>query len=150
MNVNPNKFTRKEMADFYEKIVLLWENGDLLNKKFDVRKGKEFRRIKKKYGLTIQCLATEKDVQNEYLSYSLQSHLKTNFICFHNTKKNLLKSYFYNLRNIAAHADIVKQKIAKTSWYLIDHKYKTKIKCFGLIKCSDYWCIRDEFLELKG
>ena len=37
MNVNPHKFTKKELADFYEKLILLWETGDLINKKFDVR-----------------------------------------------------------------------------------------------------------------
>ena len=98
MNVNPYKFTRKELADFYEKLVLLWENGDLINKKFDVRAGKDFKRIKSTHGLTIKCLDKVSDVSLEKQIYDQSITNNVNYICFHNIKKNLLKSYFYQLR----------------------------------------------------
>lgn len=100
MNTNHQKFQRKELADFYEKLILLWENGDLMNKKFDVRIGKNYRRIKEKYDLTIKSLDTNDDVDVEHLSYKQEKNERKNYICFHNSKKNLLKSYFYHTREI--------------------------------------------------
>ena len=149
MNVNPYKFTRKELADFYEKLVLLWENGDLINKKFDVRFGKDYRRIKATYSFTVRCLDKVSDVEAENQIYNGNKQHNTNYICFHNVKKNLLKSYFYQLRNIAAHADFTKQKIFGCNWFVFSHSYKQQLKCYGQIRCKDFWKLRDSLLELK-
>jgi hypothetical protein len=149
MNSNPQKFTPQELKDLYEKCILLWENGNLMNEKFDVRSGKNYRRIKSKFGLTLKSMTTERDVQTEFQLLKSNTLINENLFCFHNSKKNLLKSYFYYLRNIAAHADIVKKRISGVNWYFIEHKSRNKIKFFGQIKSSNYWSVRNEFLKLK-
>lgn len=149
MNVNPQKFQRKELADFYEMLILLWENGDLMNKKFDVRSGKDYRRIKEKFNLTIKCLDTNEDMNVEYSSYKQDENGRENYICFHNSKKNLLKSYFYHIRNVAAHADFTLVKKSGCNWYIFHHVFKKQLKCFGAIKSKDFWELREQLLGLK-
>jgi len=149
MNTNHQKFQRKELADFYEKLILLWENGDLMSKKFDVRIGKDYRRVKEKYDLTIKSLDTNDDMDEESLSYKQGESEGGNYICFYNSKKNLLKSYFYHMRNIAAHADFTLVKESGCNWYVFHHTFKKQLKCFGAIKSKDFWELREQLLGLK-
>tara|TARA_Y100001956_G_C4129512_1_gene192706 strand:- start:13060 stop:13518 length:459 start_codon:yes stop_codon:yes gene_type:complete len=151
MNCNPQKFSRKEMADFYERLILLWENGDLLNQKFNIRSSKVYRRLKNEHAFEIHALDTIADMTAEYAKFDFSlSQPPGNVIYLHNAKKNILKSYFYHIRNVAGHAHIKKQKVGNAYWYIFDHAYQNQIKLFGAFKSVEFWKVHEELINLRG
>jgi len=151
MNCNPQQFTRKELADFYEQLILLWENGDLLNQKFNVRASKTYRRIKDKFDFDIKVYANYEETKSAFFQYNLTIDKKTkNCLHLHNAKSNILKSYFYHIRNVAGHADIRKIKYRNVNWYVFEHCYNKQVKLFGTFKASDFWKVHNELIKLKG
>jgi hypothetical protein len=150
MNCNPQQFTRKELADFYEQLILLWENGDLLNQSFNVRSGKSYRRLKEKFDFEIKVYAKLDDTQAALASTSLTLDNDTrNCLYLHNAKSNILKSYFYHIRNVAGHADIKKVKYRNVNWYVFEHSFNKQVKLFGTFKVSDFWKVHQELIKLK-
>lgn len=150
MNTNPQQFTRKELADFYERLILLWENGNLLNQSFNIRSNKTYRKLKEKYDFDIQALSNLDDTKAAYTKYKSVANSGLNRIYLHNAKSNILKSYFYHMRNVAGHADIQKVKIKNVNWYIFNHSYSNQIKLFGQFKATDFWNVHDELVKLKG
>lgn len=151
MNCNPQNFTRKELADFYERLILLWENGNLLNQKFNIRSSKAYRRLKERYSFELHAYDTLTDTSNAFgaMTLSLNNESK-NCIHLHNAKKNVLKSYFYHMRNVAGHADIKKVKFKHVYWYVFEHCYSNQVKLFGMFKVADFWKVHEELVNLRG
>ncbi len=147
MNVNPSKFTQKELAMIYEKMILRWELDLSRNAHFDGR-SKRYRAVKNKYGLTINCIDTLPETQSQYEQYSKQPDCNGNHLSFHNKKKNLLLSLFYALRNAAAHGDIKKKRF-NGNYYVVDHAFDKNTRLFGQIKETDFSGIHSELLSLK-
>lgn len=150
MNANPQQFSRKELADFYEKLILLWENGDLLNQTFNIRVGKTFRRLKDQYSFELNAHATLDETKAAFDNINLNvSTDSKNTIHLHNAKNNILKSYFYHIRNVAGHADIQKLKFKNVNWYVFEHMYSNQIKLFGMFKTADFWKVHGELVNLR-
>ncbi|ALS33272.1 hypothetical protein PTRA_a2155 [Pseudoalteromonas translucida KMM 520] len=151
MNCNPQHFTRKELADFYERLILLWENGDLLNQRFNIRSSKAYKRLKEQYAFDLIPHGNLDLIKAEFYTFDLNLNIESkNVIHFHNAKNNILKSYFYHIRNVAGHADIKKVKFGKINWYVFEHRFSNQIKLFGLFKAADFWKVHHELISLKG
>ncbi|WP_105190025.1 hypothetical protein [Pseudoalteromonas sp. T1lg48] len=150
MNCNPQQFTRQELADFYERLILLWENGDLLNQRFNIRSNKAYRRLKAQYDFDLITHANLETTKAEFESFdfTLSSESK-NVIHFHNAKSNILKSYFYHIRNVAGHADIKKVKFRNVNWYVFEHQFSNQIKLFGVFKAADFWKVHEALVRLR-
>jgi hypothetical protein len=149
LNTNPQQFSRKELADFYEKLILLWENGDLLNQNFNIRSNKSYRRLKEKYDVEITAFTTLDETKSAYKQHLVAVNAEKNYINFHNAKSNIVKSYFYHIRNVAGHADIQKVKKKNVFWYIFNHEFKGQMKLFGQFKASDFWKVHDELVKLR-
>ncbi len=148
MNVNPSKFTQKELAMIYEKMILLWELDLSRNAHFDGR-SKKYSAVKKEYKMTINCIDTEAGMQEQFEQYNKQSSRNENHLSFYNKKNNLLLSLFYALRNAAAHGDIKKEKKGSRNYYIADHSFKNKIMIFGQIKAAAFLDIHSDLISLK-
>lgn len=149
MNTNPQQFSRKELADFYEELILLWENGDLLNQNFNIRSNKSYRRLKDKYNFEITAFNTLDETKSAYKQHLVAVNADENHINFYNAKSNILKSYFYHIRNAAGHADIQKVKKKNVFWYIFNHEFNGQMKFFGQFKASDFWKLHDELVKLR-
>ena len=150
MNCNPQQFTRKELADFYERLILLWENGDLLNQHFNIRSSKAYRRLKEEYAFELIPHANLELAKVEFESFDLSLTAESkNILHFHNAKSNVLKSYFYHIRNVAGHADIKKIKFRNVNWYVFEHRFSNQVKLFGMFKASDFWKVHEALINLR-
>jgi hypothetical protein len=150
MNTNPQQFTRKELADFYERLILLWENGDLLNQSFNIRSNKTYRKLKDEYDFDIQAFSNLDETKAAYENNKPSTESGINRLYFHNAKSNILKSYFYHIRNVAGHADVTKVKSKNVNWYVFNHTYSNQVKLFGQFKVADFWTVHDELIKLRG
>lgn len=142
-NVNTQGFTRKELADFYEKVILY---GELMKDDSSwslTTRSKQFRKLKIELDLDIKRFATTKEF-HDYLqtTKNFDRESKANFIWFYDTQSNSLKSILVAFRNAAAHADIKRKKNGQI-WYSIDHKLYGKQKITSQMRMSDFW----KFLE---
>ena len=150
MNANPEQLTRKELADFYEKLVLLWENGDLLHQNFNIRSSKNYRRLKDKYDFDIKALSNLQETAESFEKIGISLEGGKSVVYLHNAKGNVLKSYFYHMRNAAAHADIRKTTFKRRNWYIFEHKHRNQIKMFGQFRTTDFIKVHDELIKLRG
>jgi hypothetical protein len=130
-NSHVENFTRKELADIYDELLLFYENNKGLSTVNFSTRSKCFKSMKVDIGLDFHEL---KKIEN--LNVSSNS---TSFIWFVNSKSNQIKSTLYHLRNSAAHAHIKKIKSGRSSFYEIDHVFRneTKFKC--RMKTTDFW-----------
>lgn len=145
-NINPQKFDRAELADFYEKLVLYYENSNGLEKIALSTRAKGYRKLVGALKLEMVRFETEKMLEEATLP---SADCSRNLIFFHDCKKNSLKSIFYLLRNSAAHAHIRKAKSGQI-WYLIEHRYKKQLKLVCYMKKADFWCFVDESKNMKA
>ena len=139
VNANIQGLTRKELADFYEKLILYVEFIKDDSSWSLTTKSKQFRKLKNELELEIKRFATTKEF-HDYLqtTKNFDRESKANFIWFHDMKGNSLKSILVAFRNAAAHADIWRKK-SNPVWYSIDHKLNGKQKIICQIKMSDFW-----------
>lgn len=135
VNTNIHKFSQKELADIYEKIILLYEqtNG-LQGRKLSVR-AKPYRKLIKILELQVQRFKKQEDLQKAILP---DDDFGQNLIWFYDKQNNSLKSIYYHLRNSAAHADIRRVK-SNQLWYLIEHRYQHKLNFVCYMKKTDFW-----------
>ena len=145
-NTNPQKFERAELADFYEKLVLFYENSNGLERISLSTRAKGYRKLVDTLQLELVRFETEKMLEEATLP---PADCGRNVIFFHDCKSNSLKSIFYLLRNSAAHAHIRKEKSGQI-WYLIEHRYKKKIKLVCYMKRADFWHFVDEGKKMKA
>lgn len=145
-NTNPQKFDRAELADFYEKLVLYYENSNGLEKIALSTRPKGYRKLVEALKLEMVRFETEKMLEEATLP---SADCSRNLIFFHDCKKNSLKSIFYLLRNSAAHAHIRKEKSGQI-WYLIEHRYKKQLKLVCYMKKADFWRFVDEGKKMKA
>ena len=138
-NANTQGFTRKELADFYEKVILY---GELMKDDSSwslTTRSKLFRKLTTELELDIKRFTKAKEFDDYLQARKNADHeSKANFIWFHDMKGNSLKSILVALRNAAAHADIKRKKNGYV-WYSIDHKLKGKKKIICQIKKKDFW-----------
>lgn len=145
-NTNPNKFTRAEMADFYEKLMLYYENKNGLTDEPLSTRAKGYRKLINTMNLTVVRFEKEKELTDAILP---EVDFNKSFLWFHDAKSNTLKSLFYLLRNSAAHAHIQRIKHKQLLWYRIEHRYKGKLKLFGCMKKTDFWRFVDEGKNMR-
>jgi hypothetical protein len=119
-NANPGKFTRAELADIYEKIVLFYELHNGMQAMNISTRTKAYRKLINEIQLDVNLFKNLTDLANAEIP---PFDYANNFIWFHDAKKNTLKSILYHLRNSAAHADIKRQK-DKQWWYNDSEKYE--------------------------
>lgn len=144
-NSNLSKLTRAELADFYEKLVLYYEQHQGLPSELLSTQVKGYRKLKSGLSLQIQPFSTEKELA---ISTLPTADNKQNLIWFHNAKGNILKSIFYHLRDAAAHADIDRVD-GNSIWYHIEHRHKSQLKLFCQMKKTDFWSFVDAAKNLK-
>lgn len=143
INANPKKFTRKELADIYEKIILLYEQTDgLQGRKLTVRT-KAYKKLIKELDLTVQRFDKQEKFQNAILP---QADFSQNIIWFYDAKQNSLRSIYYYLRNAAAHADIRRVR-SDQIWYIIEHRHKSKLNFVCYMKSTDFWTFVDKAIK---
>ena len=145
VNVNKEKFTRAELADMYEKIILFYEvtNG-LQNISLSTR-AKGYRKLKDEMKLEVKRFENLHELVAAELPLFDFSH---NFIWFYDKNNNSLKSIFYFLRNSAAHAHIKRCK-SHQWWYHIEHRYNEKVKFVCSMKKPDFWRFVAEAKKFK-
>ncbi|ODR87069.1 hypothetical protein [Shewanella xiamenensis] len=146
-NTNPQGFERRELADFYEKLVLYFELNAGLKSVPLSASSKGYRRLKQELNLTIlsantleEMAALMQQVATTYQTAANQvatdkaaakqakgvSSMQ-NLICVYNSEGNLLKSIFTQLRNAAAHAHIRRIKQGQICYH-IEHVYPTRAR----------------------
>ena len=145
-NTNPSKFTRVELADIYEKLVLYYELTQGLEREHLSIRVKGYRTLVDSLALEVKPFPTEQALADVELP---QFDSKQNLIWFHDAKNSQLKSLFYHLRNAAAHGDIERHQL-KPITYRIEHRYKGKLKLFCVIKKNDFWHFVDAAKNMKG
>ena len=145
-NTNPSKFTRAELADIYEKLVLYYELTQGLEREHLSIRVKGYRPLVDSLALEVKPFSTEQALADVELP---QFDSKQNLIWFHDAKNSQLKSLFYHLRNAAAHGDIERHQLRPIT-YRIEHRYKGKLKLFCIIKKNDFWHFVDAAKNMKG
>ncbi|MFB2814146.1 hypothetical protein ACE014_09900 [Shewanella xiamenensis] len=151
-NANPQGFERRELADFYEKLVLYFELNEGLKSVPLSASSKGYRRLKQELNLTILSANTLEEMaalmQQVATTYPTAANRAAtdfaatdkaaakqakgatsmqNLICVYNSEGNLLKSIFTQLRNAAAHAHIRRIKQGQIC-YQIEHIYPTRAR----------------------
>ncbi|MFL9596135.1 hypothetical protein ACET5Y_20520 [Aeromonas veronii] len=131
-NANPQGFDRRELADFYEKLVLYFELNDGLNSVPLSAISKGYRKLKQELNLTIRSANTLEEMAALMQQMPTAKPAKgatsiQNLICVYNSEGNLLKSIFTQLRNAAAHAHIRRIKQGQIC-YQIEHVFPVRAK----------------------
>lgn len=145
-NANPENFTRAELADVYEKIVLFHEQYDFKAAPLST-KAKGYRKLVNKLGLEVKRFTLVDDLNQQPvpLCDGKQSRL-----WFYDSQGNSLHSIFKHLRNAAAHADIKRKKLSGQIWYCIEHKFGGKLKLLCQMKKADFWAFVAEAKKIKS
>ena len=145
-NSNPENFTRAELADLYEKIVLFHEQYDFKAGVLST-KAKGYRKLLDKLNLEVKRYSLAGDLDKQQIP---RCDGKQNRIWFYDSQGNSLHSIFKHLRNAAAHADIKRQKHAGQLWYCLEHKFGGKLKLLCQMKKADFWLFIAEAKKLKA
>lgn len=138
-NANRYAFSRKELADIYEKLVLSHElAGGYESVKFNSR-NKKFRKLVKDIELDFKRFKTINEL-NKVLQHEKQKpEAMTKNICwFLDSQQNSIKSVLKLLRNSAAHAHIMRTK-TNVIWYSMEHQYRKQTKFRLQMKATDFW-----------
>lgn len=137
-NANPQGFSKSELADFYEQIILYHEvTGGLQGIKFSVR-SKSFRKLLAEIELEFKRFSTLPELSKHITEQGGAKPYTKSFCWFHDSENNSLKSVLKLLRNSAAHAHIKRVKRSQI-WYSITHKYKNTTKLVIEMKKTDFW-----------
>lgn len=145
-NANPENFTRAELADLYEKIVLFHEQYDFKASPLST-KAKGYRKLVNKLGLEVKRFTLVDDLNQQPVS---QFDGKQSRVWFYDSQSNSLHSIFKHLRNAAAHADIKRKKQSGQLWYCIEHRdNKNKLKFIAQIRRTDFWEFVDKARKFK-
>ncbi|WP_335925063.1 hypothetical protein [Shewanella algae] len=136
-NANPQGFDRRELADFYEQLVLYFELNDGLKSVPLSASSKGYRKLKQALNLSIRSANTLDEMAalmqqvaaaNQATATSAKGATSIqNLICVYNSEGNLLKSIFTQLRNAAAHAHIRRIKQGQIC-YQIEHVFPVRAK----------------------
>lgn len=145
-NANPENFTRAELADLYEKIVLFHEQYDFKASPLST-KAKGYRKLVNKLGLEVKRFTLVDDLNQQPVS---QFDGKQSRVWFYDSQSNSLHSIFKHLRNAAAHADIKRKKQSGQIWYCIEHEFGSKLKMLCQMKKTDFWAFVAEAKKLKS
>lgn len=168
-NANPQGFDRRELADFYEKLVLYFELNDGLNSVPLSATSKGYRKLKQELNLTIRSANTLEEMAALMQQMPTAKPAKgatsiQNLICVYNSEGNQLKSIFIQLRNAAAHAHIRRIKQGQIC-YQIEHIYPTRARAsrsskrlpvapsmrfFCHMKKNDFWRFVESAKKLKS
>lgn len=144
-NSNPENFTRAELADVYEKIVLFHEQYDFNAGPLST-KVKGYRKLLDKLDLQVKRFVLVDDLGKQQI---LPCDGKQNRLWFFDSQKNSLHSMLKHLRNAAAHADIQRKKFSGQIWYVIEHVHGGKTKLICHMKKADFWLFVAEAKKMK-